>query len=233
MPTLRTLLAQLQEATYARDASVRAQAERFFRDLFAYLDVPTETLAKRIGQAEDGTFYVKSRAFTDQGPDDLLVLLAPGDGRTKASVGRYRGKPVLVLRVLRGAGDLTYVASRTTQDAVVHELVHLLDPGHTRGSGSAQRADAGDMAGYYNTPAEWNAYWQEGASSAERMLRGAGQEHAQVRDFFFGGSLQQFAQKVDRLWDKDFLAAMDATTRRKFDKRLAALWQQWKDEGLL
>jgi hypothetical protein len=231
---MRRLVQRLVEATYARDADVRAQGERFYADLRAYLTADPAALARRLGDpAPDGAWMLRARAFTDVGPTALWVMLAPGDGVHGGGVGTYRGDPVLVLRSLKAPGDLAHVATRLNRDVVVHEVAHLLDPG--RGAtGSAARADRGDVAGYYRTPGEWNAYWQEGAANAERLLRGEAGRNPRVRAFLFGdGTLRGLAQRVDKLWDKGFLQAMDAPTRRRFDKRLAALWQQWKDEWLL
>lgn len=239
--SLSVRLRTLVEATYARDAGVRAQAAQFYADLRAYLDAPPEALARRLGPpTPEGMFKLTARAFTDVGPADLLVILAPRVGRESGGIGTLKGagagsRLVILLRTLRGPGDLTHAATRLGQRTVEHEVAHLLDPGlRAQGGGSAARVSAGDLAGYYNAPGEWNAYWQEGAAQAERMLRGEAGQNPKINAFLFGdGTRAALAQRVDKHWDKDFLAALTADTQRRFDKRLAALWQQWRAEGLL
>jgi hypothetical protein len=232
---------QLAEATYARDRAVRDQAQRFYDDLVRYLDVPEDVQAKRLIVGGDGSVAIMMRAFTDAGTNGVVVL-GPGGTSRRGGVGRWRSMDALVLYVLKGPGDLTGLVSRvaSAKNTIIHEVVHLLDPGRRAGVGGAHALDRGGEAAYYNEPSEWNAYWQEGAAALERMLHQATapglspKAAAQMRDWFFGdGSLKALLARVERFWDVGFLDAMDAETRRRFDKRLAALWAELRGQGLL
>jgi hypothetical protein len=237
---LRALLAVV-EATYARDASVREQAERFYKDLYDYLNVEKDVLERRLTPGKNGVFSVMARAFTDVGPANLIVVFATSVGGRKGGTGKLGHMDAMVINALLAPGDLAHLQSRVQKNVVVHEMVHILDPGRRKGQMSAKAVERGDVAGYYNEPGEWNAYWQEGASQLERMLRtltnNAGLDpdsRSKALDFMFGdGSLRSLQGKVERFWDVDFLDAMDAKVRRKFDKRLAALWAALREQGML
>lgn len=245
---MRRLLEQLEEATYARDADLRARAERFYQDLRAYLDVPEDELRRRLIPGRDGSFSVWARDFlksagrpgsSDTSMDDLIVVFGPAREGRKAGVGTFRGSDALVIYALLAPGDPRFLADRVVHEVVVHEVIHLLDPGRRSGHGGAHAMKRGGMAAYYNEPSEWNAYWQEGAAQLERLLHkmstpGRPEARSKAFDHFFGdGSLRALQDRVGRFWDPDFLEAMDPTTRRKFDKRLATLWTELRAQGRL
>ena len=237
---MRALLEHLEEATYARDAAVRQQAEQFFKDLIAYVNVEPDVLARRLKEDRSGAFSVMARAFTDVGEPTLIVVFAPPNGGRQGGVGKLGHMDALVLNVLRAPGDLGHLATRVQKNVVVHEVTHLLDPGRRQGKQSARAVERGDVAGYYNEPGEWNAYWQEGAAQLERMLCTfatpglAPESRSKAFDFMFGdGSLRALQDRVGKFWDVDFLDAMDPKTQRKFNKRLADLWTNLHAQGLL
>jgi hypothetical protein len=229
-----TRIANRQAAAPWRDANVRLLANAFYRDLHHFLDVPEEQLRKRMKVTGDG-FSVAARDFNDDYQfENVVVRFMPNTGRLTGGVGRTpSGRHAVVFSVMIGPGDLRYLRDRVSFKLVAHEVAHLQDAGLFRAEGSASKADVGNDAGYYNSPGEWNAFWHEGAADVERFSRNDSMKNPQVKEHFFGdGSLTQFAKKVSLFWDKDFLAEMNATTRRKFDKRLAALWLTLKESGV-
>jgi len=223
----------LIEAQFKRDKESRDRAERFFDDLSRWISVPVETLERRALRYPDAFGFLARDFSKDEAFKDVLVLLAPskdgsrsGGSTVRAGQGSLRsGKPVLVFYVLIAKGDLSHVDTRLSKDLVVHEAIHLLDSMRMRSRpvGSAKRRQAGGDVAYYNSPEEWNAYWQEGARSAESM---AEKTPPKVWDYFFGdGSLSSFLVKApSHFWNSEFVDNMTPETRRKFDKRLATFW---------
>jgi len=234
MRSVRAILGRLEEATYWRDKIARQTAENFYDDLHTFLDVDEKMLRRRLLPAQNGKFTVMARAFSDEVPPNLIIVFTAPNGRFKGGMGNMGAMSALILACLHAPDDLTCLATRVQKDVVVHEMIHFLDPGRGAGKSSARAMDAGGTNDYFNTSSEWNAYWQEGAAQFERMLRNKTAKIPNVFDVFFGdGSLKAIQDHVGKFWDVDFLDAMDATTRRKFDKRLAALWDHLREEGLL
>jgi hypothetical protein len=228
------ILNRLEEAKYWTDKIARQRAENFYDDLHAFLDVDEKILRRRLLPAQNGKFTVMAKAFCGDAPSNLVVVFTAPNGKFKGGVGKMGAMDALVLAFLLKPDDLTYLATRVQKDVVVHEMIHVLDPGRREGNGSARALDAGGRDSYFNSPSEWNAFWQEGAAQLERMLRNKMMQNPDVFDTFFGdGSLRAMQGRAGKFWDDEFLDAMNAKTRRKFDKRLAALWSELRDQGLL
>ncbi len=219
---MRALLERLEEATYARDRAVRDRAQQFADDLLKFLRADTDTLERKMAARPDYGFEVEATAFTRVLARPTTLILLPRQRGVQAQVETYDDGDALVLFCLYQGGDLSDVAQYVDRSAVIHEVVHLLDPGRTaptqRDQGALRRQD---REAYFNSPAEWNAYWQQGAAELERALH---TRHLSRGDI---------ERTLDRYWDPRFLSAMDAPTRRRFDKRLAALWDALRSQGLL
>ena len=241
----------LVEATYERDRAVRRTAIMFYSFLRKFLKGRSDELDY---DPEKGTFAVMaSRFWDDHRARNLAVLFTSNQSSAKGwkmqgGIGTAGNLKVLVFPILLAPGDKRHLATRLNRDLVVHEVVHYLDPGtFKQRKSSSYKAIGGKVpnmskSGYYNDPGEWNAYWQEGATKAEQLIRtdvfkgpgphGASQKKA-MNIFYGDGSLKQFRARVDKFWSKDFLQSMSPKTRRKFDKRLAQLWTAFKKKGWL
>jgi hypothetical protein len=118
------------------------------------------------------------------------------------------------------------------KNTIVHEMVHYLDPGLEKQAGSIGHVGQDDR--YYNSPGEWNTFWQEGAARLEAVLRRTISSTDAERKYYFGdGSLAALIDRVHHFWDLDFLRSLNPEYRRKFDKRMAQLWTGLKKKGLL
>lgn len=227
----------LLEATYERDRRLRDIAEDFYEHLYKFLMVRPHELVPR----RDGGFSVHAREFWDHNElaRNLGVVFTPeqnvGVGRLQGGIGTAGKMDVLVFPIMMGPGNPENLATRLHRDHVVHEMIHLLDPGYKRTRGAAQRKSLTQKA-YYNLPGEWNAFWQEGAAAAERMMRNPiWERYPESKAKMFGdGTLKDFMKStVVNLWDQIFRENMTSKTKRKFHKRLAQLWQAFKNEGML
>lgn len=224
----------LVEATYQRDKAYRDTAEDFYYALVKFLKTRPEQMEPR---ESDGGFLVYAMQFWRHPLARKLAVVftpRPKMGVVKSGIGTAGSMKVLVFPVMMGPGDRRYLDTRLNKDIVVHEMVHCMDPGFGKARGSAKRFDAGNAAGYYNTPGEWNAYWQEGAAKFERLLSNDGMRSPQAFKTFFGdGSLEEIGKRVKHFWEPNFIESMSTKTSRKFDKRLAQLWKEMKKKGLL
>ncbi len=226
----------LSEAKYDRDRRIRDIAEDFYDHLYRFLETRSDELVPR----RDGGFSVHAMEFWRRNPlaRNLGVVFTPSQmalgGQLTGGIGKAGKADVLVFPIMRGPGDSAHLDTRLQRSHVVHEMIHLLDPGYSKMSGAARRGQITRKT-YFNLPGEWNAFWQEGAAQAERLIRNpvfVRRPEARVQ-FFGDGSLSAFRKGVEKIWDKAFLENMSAKTARKFDKRLAQLWKQFKKEKLL
>lgn len=224
----------LREATYGRDRVARKIATDFYEALVKFLKTRSDELAYR---SSDGGFGVHAMEFwRHPKARNLGVIFTPSTGGQRmGGMGVAGGLKVVVFPIMLKPGDKSHLATRLNKDVVIHEMIHFLDPGMGKGASSAKRYDSGEEAGYYNSPAEWNAYWQEGAAKFERAFGWHANDPAlhgmMIKKFFGDGSLKQAREKAEHFWDQGFLDSMNVQTRRKFDKRFAQLWKAAKSRG--
>ena len=229
------------------DKKNRSIAIGFFRELVAFLKARPEKL-----MAVDNDFVIRAKWFWNHpSANNLLIKFTPSHDvargtRMTGGIGHTPDKKyiVLVFSALLGPGDKSYLATRLQKDVVIHEVIHLLDPGFEKSKGGVHRYSAKGTSGgmdwdnYYNDPSEWNAMWQEGAAKAERLIKSDAFRENQgknkaIRLFFGDGTVSGFVKSAHHIWNDGFLEHMNKKTKRKFDKRLAQLWKSFKEDGLL
>lgn len=236
--SVRAILERLEEATYERDRGFRADAERFFDALNAFFKSK-----ERTGKAGDPVKYKKGKGLVVKSADVLpgsipfdVVLEEFSLGGAEGAAGIVDGKLVLIVYALPPKfaypRDLKKAASilEDFREVVVHEMVHILDRQRMSGNVKATSPSSDGKASYYNSPGEWNAYWQAGASELERHLGAVARGEEKSLGLKTVDDIKRQARKF---WKEGFLRNMDAKVQRKFDKRLAALWTAMKDQGMI
>lgn len=231
MRALIDRLEGLSEATFSRDRDARDKARKFHAALVSYVSKNSDKL-KRIsgGGTGRGGFVIEARRFwSGEGADNLFVMYVPVGAKGRGIAGGLgvhgpSGKDVLVLPVLKGPWDTTGIDTRTDRSLIVHEMIHYFDPGRGKG----KDVDPTKAGAYYNHPSEWNAFWQEGASSVEGMANNPMLHVADRWEKVFGdGSFKEFRAKMLRMrvWNQDFLNNLNSKNKRKFETRLYQLWK--------
>ena len=93
-------------------------------------------------------------------------------------VGGVTHKGALIIANLIGPYNGQHMDTRFSgnKSAFIHEYIHYLDHLRYRSKGItkslARYLDAGDYEAYYNTPEEYNAFYQEGQSQLIRVWKG-------------------------------------------------------------
>lgn len=226
------------EASYQRDKKIRDIAEDFYKSLVKFLKTRSDEL---VPWKHGGVVVMAGKFWKHPKAHKLGVIFTPKVRGLSGGVGRVGGLKVMIFPIMIGPGDKRHLDTRLIKDAVIHEMIHFLDPGYGKGGGikryeKTRKSPATvDRKAYMNDPGEWNALWQEGAAKFERMIRSGGlARNPKVREHFFGdGSLAQMRVRADQFWEKEFFKYMSSKTKRKFDKRFAQLWTAMKKEGLL
>ena len=116
--------------------------------------------------------------------------------------------------------------TRLDKDTFIHEYIHFLDHLRYRSRGlgktSAKYLDTQDIEGYYNTPEEFNAYYQEGQNQIVRMWKNLPDDFKKKRLESYK-AFQSWVIDV-QFFDRDFLTYIDKKYLKKFKKRLANLY---------
>lgn len=240
--------AHFGEATYEVDAKARAEANKVWDEVVDYVRKALESGEELPTHNQTGGFYLPRRARL---PHDVMVVLAPQGVQTGYGRGRKSGAHAIVMGdVLLGPNDTTYLDTRVNSARVrrefVHEYVHLLDTlrtkSHTSTGRAMRSARAGKLAGYFNTPAEYNAWSQDFAHAVEQDIEGAirvAQKISGMRPALGEkqweklrqsvATVSAFEDRVSKLDDERRIEAMKGTKwERKWNKRLANLYRAMK-----
>jgi len=234
----------LQEADPARDRAYRQEAEAFYDKLSAWLkrhDSMKKYRDIKYGQVNTGTGEKKDVYSYEVTPKHLgvsrkypnfFVTLSPfrtGTARYgKAKKGRRIILPILTVEVLESesgpemARYLGYI-----REIFIHEFIHYLDdiryvvPGWAPASAKVVK-DGGQRA-YYNSPVEFNAYFQGGAFEVEKRVA-----ELEPGEFsrLFGRSFKKFRKHYESLFNKNFRRMIKDKWKKKYEVRL---WQLYQD----
>jgi len=226
----------MKEATYAGDKLFRNIAIKAYDKAKKLLDkaydhwektgnVPLEEHRNSKG------WVLPGRKF---GYLDLVIILSSGTGTGfSLSVGsNNRGDKLrgIVLDTLIGPNDFKYANTRFNKRDFVHEFIHYLDAkrGHDKQNTVKLLKAKGEKA-YYNTPAEFNAYFQEGAQEVEDLFKGVARakpDHLKV----MLASLDTFKHWVvtksgSAFFSRHWFDSLEGKWKKKFLKRLYTLYQ--------
>jgi hypothetical protein len=152
--------------------------------------------------------------------------IAGGFSNKNLKVGGIPFKGVLVNTNLIGPYNSKYMDTRLDKNTFIHEYIHFLDHLRYRDRGlaktSAKYLDSDDIEGYYNTPEEFNAYYQEGQSQIVRIWKNLPNDFKQKHSKDFK-AFQDWATDIN-FFDRDFLTHINKKYLKKFKKRLAGLY---------
>lgn len=212
-------------AKESRDRNFRKLATGVWQRIRTFLDKPNfqESPYWFNYSREDG-FYL-GLGWISPKYKNLVVVFTP-KGFIKGGFGNMGTKKVIVMAILIGKNDTKHLATRFNKDLFVHEFIHALDDKRYGGRMSMDGAKVLDNQGeaaYYNTSGEFNAYYQEGANAVVRLLTG---EHGDK--VFNLSNFHTFQPQATKLFDKDWVTALNPINRKKFLKRLAGLFDYYR-----
>ena len=138
-------------------------------------------------------------------------------------------KGALIIANLIGPYNGQYMDTRFSgnKSAFIHEYIHYLDHLRYRSKGitksMARYLDAGDYEAYYNTPEEYNAFYQEGQSQLIRVWKGV-PDDLKKKKLKSYKHFQAWVVHQMEFFDKDFITYINDKYLKKFKKRLANLY---------
>jgi hypothetical protein len=173
-----------------------------------------------------------------KGYHDLNIGFAWGDGPPNVRgwlntlVHPMGGPPKYIICLVRQTDpskdtDLAYEMGYEQKEYLVHEVTHYLDYKRAKDlkPGSTQKLvkKRGTTDGYYNSPLEFNAFFQQGLHAILKDLRErpAGSRFRKEDAF---DSFANFLKDHLFLFDRGFRDHLDATYQKKFKRRLYKLY---------
>lgn len=192
----------LREATYHVDAKARAEANKVWDGVIRYIEEESK---------DDPPFHYMRKHPSTGGfaivwhnvpglPGDLGIILAPSKGRVHGTLTQSTSgqSVIIVYGALQHPHHTEYLDIRikgpSYRKTFVHEYVHYLDqrrnPTLMKSGDKAAQADrAGNRAAYFQTPAEFNAWFQgtaqeieDAVDREEENIHSFGKKHKRFRD---------------------------------------------------
>lgn len=234
----------LVEADPARDREFRERAEAFYDKLIAWLKTQADMKKYRLMKYESmvapealGNVYsyeVKSKVLGfEQEYPAFSIILAPFRTGT-ARFGRRGKEKAIVLPVLTGDalktedGHEMAINVGWVREVFIHEFIHYLDDLRYKGKPtvvSAALEKKGGKAAYFNSPVEFNAYFQGGASEIEVYASKMGPGQFAKKFGRPGTGYKKFRKEFERLFNKSWRNELDDKWKRKYEVRLWQLYQ--------
>jgi hypothetical protein len=238
--------AQLQtalvEADPAQDRAFRRKAEEFYDKLLSWLKAQDSMKKYRSrkwnaypGVADAYSYEVTSKVIGfDQEYPEFAVWFSPFRTGTASFGKRGRLKvinmPVLTADALQTeSGHEMGVNLGWVREIFIHEFIHYLDDLRYKGKptvASAALKKKGGEAAYFNSPAEFNAYFQGGASDIEKHAAEMKPGQFERKYGRPGTGFKKFRKDFEHIISKSFRKALKDEWKRKYEVRL---WQLHQD----
>jgi hypothetical protein len=223
-------LKEILEASEWRDKDYRTAANIFYKKI-------VKTLRNNKDNLED--ILLKSPRFKGWFLDpkffkneEIDVGFIPST--EKGALGYTKKTAVILIPVLIGPFDIkhleTRIMSATVKQAVIHEYIHFLDKNRTDGK-SKSIIDQG-IEEYVNSPAEFNAYYQDGADRISDIMETAGQIEKRKPGTLnkYLKSFNVFKNRFIGKFHETFIKNMNEKYKKKFDSRLYNLYIGFLDQ---
>ena len=179
------------------------------------------------------------------GYPDLIIMLTHskrygGSGFTANAGKNSKGEPLKAIAMgdLIAPNDFTYINTRLQKKTFVHEFIHYLDykRGDTRQNTAKLLRTKGEKA-YYNTPGEFNAYFQEGEQEVEDLFKAIAKVKLSAGH---SDKLKEMLSDIEifknwvvlksNMFSKDWYNSLELKWKKKFMKRLYTLYIALKKE---
>lgn len=191
-----------------KDALYREEARVFCNKLKAWLkDTENHFLVEPLVKSRKypGGMVIKAEWVDPVYKDLVIILTSQGDDvGNYVSRGGFGMSPdgslrVIVISDLIRPFDLTYADTRLGAGTFIHEFIHYLDSKRqAKRTSSVSMLRGGDTAAYFNDAGEFNAYFQEMASSLDNFFRFESplSGHKNFSEFLEWDNFKKLAEKI-------------------------------------
>lgn len=176
--------------------------------------------SKRIGSSEDFTLTVVQ--VTDKQIDSSgRMTVYGGYNSRKNEVVVYVPDITETQSIMR---DMKFVMN--LRKTLVHELIHKFD--WERSGGRLPTNGMDTVEGYYNSPAEFNAHYQEALYTITNSIEGRFKNDRALKSDY-----RYFRNFFDGAFNQDFLKNLDQRNRQRLEGRLYQYWSEYVREQIV
>jgi len=179
---------------------------------------------------DDGNILFKASEINTNYKDLLIVFTKQNTDKTKPVFGNFKGGysfgtfkqyKVIVINNLRE--DKT-PNKGILKDSFVHEFIHYLDYKRSKGY-SPKFTNKTTEIEYYNSPTEYNAYYQEAASYISNLLKDKNLSNKFIEKF---KTYEKFYNwMLENAFDKHYISNLNDLNIKKIKKRVYNIWNQF------
>jgi len=221
------MIEYIREATVDRDMRFYSIAENFYEKMMDELGAGNYR-----NQSDDSVLFDAKLVGSEY--SDLLILLIDsvsektkpkfGGNSVKSgyALGTYKQKQrFIVINNLVEGKPVTY---NINKDYFIHEFIHYLDWKRSGGH-KPSFSDKTTLEEYFNSPTEYNAYYQEAANFVVKMLMDDKildkfkERYKNYKDFYEWMTAQVF--------DKNFIKYLNASNKVKLQKRVYNIYDKF------
>lgn len=223
------------------DITAMKNAKKIVNDFRSWLgvhneDTPIEDIMHRYrGAGGDIIFYVNASEFG--GPDDLMMGFShnssvSGEAYLTAGKNTRTGQvtwfAVMILpEDPAKETDISFKLSSVQISEMLHEIIHYFDrkrqttPTKNAVFGKVKGVPSHETERYYNSPIEFNAYFQQGMHNVMNHIE---KTNPQL------GSFEDFKREHLVDFNLSFRQNLNAEYQKKFDRRLYKIYKHLVDE---
>lgn len=220
------------------DVKFRKEAVAYYNKLKKYLSPKEMEREEGMTRNTFGGFTIESSWIGANKYKDLTILLISNKDNPNLLRGGFGKKKTgkgfhIVLYSLWDRWDAKNIGSRLTgfKEDFIHEFIHYKDAKRYKDKtylsnlNLVKRIEKSGYSAYYNTPGEFNAYYQEKLELLLTMLKKIPKEMRTEKL----SSVTIFSDWLKTsLFDKNFIKELDKKFTRKLDKRIADLYTELK-----
>ncbi len=216
----------LNEATVQNDKYYYDIAEEFYEKMIIELN------NNNFINQNDGNILFKASEINLDYRDLLIIFTSYNTEKTKPpfgndtlksyySFGSYKEYKVIVISNLK----YDKIPSKgISKESFIHEFIHYLDFKRSKGF-KPNFDDKTTISDYYNSPTEYNAYYQEAATYIVNLFKDMDilnkfKEKYETFDKFLKWMLEN-------VFDKDFIKNLNDKNKRKIKKRIYNIYSEF------
>ena len=177
------------------------------------------------------SYYIEGKIIDRKYDDLFIVFLHKDDPRLHISpnkmkydkneykitggYNRKKGISVIFCINLIEPKNKKYIDTRLDRTNFIHEFIHYLDD---KKSKSVSGLKFKNIKDYYNSPHEYNAYYQQDVDILKKVIKNHPEEKNKINNF------HEFKEYALKFFDKQWYKLMNDKYRKKLDKRLYNLY---------
>lgn len=155
------------------------------------------------------------------------VVSRSEDVVTNYSLGVLKdGRHIMICGNLIEPNNDKYIDTRLNKNLFIHEFIHYLDEKrYGKNKKKTKTIDLETFEDYYNTPEEFNAYYQEGAYALRNFFKKDGFvpdeiKQEKIKNFY------SFKKLALKFFDEHFVKELNKKFKKKLNKRLAGMYHR-------